>query len=167
MVPGQLETWVLKDSKGQEQNYEKIWSRAFKSPAASLSWNGTLNYLIIGCEDGTIVPIEIDIESPMQYTELREYKVHTKTVVGSYIDSSRNYMFSIGEDEYLRVFDFKTKEVINNNQISKHRLTKLVVHEKSMTAFISTTAGELAVVDIKSVSVFRFSSFFKVSYFSA
>jgi hypothetical protein len=113
--PGSLETWVLKSSKGSEQNYEKIWSRAFKSPAQSLSWNADLNYLIIGCDDGTIVPIEIDVESPMQYTELREYKIHKSKVVDTWIDAERNFMYSIGEDKYLRVFDFKTKEVINNN----------------------------------------------------
>jgi hypothetical protein len=81
----------------------------------SLSWNEELNYLIIGCDDGTIVPIEIDIESPMQYTELREYKIHKGKVVDTYINAKRNFMYSIGEDKYLRVFDFKTKEVINNN----------------------------------------------------
>lgn len=118
-----------------------------------MSWNADLSYLIIGCDDGTIVPIEIDVDSPMQYTELREYKIHSKTVVGSFIDSKRNYMYSVGEDKYLRVFDFKTKEVINNNQISKSRLTNMIVHEESMTAFISTKAGEVAVVDISSVRI--------------
>lgn len=76
----------MKDVKAQEKNFEKIWSRAFKSMAQSLSWNEELNYLIIGCEDGTVVPIEIDIKQPMKYTELREYKIHKDKVVGSFID---------------------------------------------------------------------------------
>ena len=87
----------------------------------------------------------------MQYTELREYKIHSKTVVDTWIDAERNYMYSIGQDKYLRVFDFKTKEVINNNQISKSKLTKMLIHEDSKTAFISTKGGELAIVDISSV----------------
>lgn len=106
---------MLKDTKGQEQSYEKIWTRAFQSAAWNLSWNQELNYLIIGCEDGTIVPIEIDIKNPMTYTELREYKIHKDSVVGSHIDAKKNTMYSIGEDKYLRVFDFKSKEVVNNN----------------------------------------------------
>jgi hypothetical protein len=113
--PGGLETWVLKGKKGGEQNYEKIWCRAFKSPAWSLSWNAEMSYLIVGCDDGTIVPIEIDVESPMQYTELREYKVHKSTVIGTHILTEKNQMYSVGEDKYLRVFDFKSKQVVNNN----------------------------------------------------
>jgi hypothetical protein len=109
--------------------------------------------LIIGCEDGTVVPIEIDIKNPSQYTELREYKIHKGTVVGSFIDAKKNQMYTIGEDKYLRVFDFKTKEVANNNQISKSKLTKMIVHPESKTIFIATKAGQLAVVDYGAVKL--------------
>jgi WD40 repeat protein len=150
--PGSLATWQRKGSKNGDQNFEKIWTRAFKSPAVCLSWCAGLNYLVVGCEDGTLVPIEVKPESPMNYTELREYKLHKDAVSGSYIDVKKNYMYSISEDKYLRVFDFKTKEVIANNQISKGKLTKMIVHQESMAAFISTKAGELAVVDLNTVS---------------
>lgn len=120
--------------------------------AQSLSWNEELNYLIIGCEDGTVVPIEIDIKQPMKYTELREYKIHKDKVVGSFIDGQKNLMYTIGEDKYLRVFDFKTKEVVNNNQISKSKLTKMIVHTQSKTMFIATKGGEVAIVDYAIVS---------------
>lgn len=149
---GSLETWVVKDQKSSEKTFEKIWSRPFKSPAQSLSWNADLNYLIIGCEDGLVVPIEIDIKQPMQYTELREYKIHKGKVTGSFIDAQKNLMYTIGEDKYLRVFDFKTKEIINNNQISKSKLNKMIVHTKSKTMFIATKGGEIAIVDYAIVS---------------
>jgi hypothetical protein len=113
--PGSLETWVLKSSKGSEQNYEKIWTRSFASAAWNLSWCPVLNYLTIGCEDGSIVPIKVSVDDPMTYDELKVYKVHKDTVVGSYIDGDKNMMYSIGEDKYLRVFDFKTKEITTNN----------------------------------------------------
>jgi hypothetical protein len=116
-----------------------------------MSWNAGLNYLVVGCEDGTLVPIEVKVENPMEYTELRDYKIHKDSISGSYIDVKKNYMYSISEDKYLRVFDFKTKETIANNQISKGKLTKMIIHEDSKTAFIATKAGELAVVDLNTV----------------
>lgn len=116
-----------------------------------MSWNAGLNYLVVGCEDGTLVPIEVKVENPMEYTELRDYKIHKDQITGSFIDVKKNYMYSISEDKYLRVFDFKTKDTIANNQISKGKLTKMIIHEDSKTAFIATKAGELAVVDLNTV----------------
>jgi hypothetical protein len=113
-----------------------------------------MKYLIVGCEDGSLVPIEVKVDKPMEYTELRDYKIHKDAVTGSYINNKKNLMFSISEDKYLKVFDFKSKETIANNQISKGKLTKMIVHEESQTAFITTKLGELAVVDIGSV-IFR------------
>jgi hypothetical protein len=63
-------------------------------------------------------------------------------------------MYTISEDKYLRVFDFKTKEIINNNQISKSKLNKMIVHEQSKTMFIATKGGEVAIVDYAIVSGF-------------
>jgi len=88
----------------------------------------------------------------MRYTELRDYKIHKGAVVDSYINAEKNFMYSIGEDKYLRLFNFKTKQVINNNQLSKSKLTKMIVHEESQTAFVTTKGGELILVDISNVS---------------
>lgn len=73
-----------------------------------------MNYLVIGLDDGTIVPIEIDLDNPTKYTELRDYKIHKGRVTGIFIDPDREFMFSVGEDKYLRVFDFKSKIVTSS-----------------------------------------------------
>lgn len=75
-----------------------------------------MNYLVIGLEDGSVVPIEIDSSNPIKYTELRDYKVHKGKIIGLYIDPDRELCFTAGEDKYLRVFDFKSKQVINSKQ---------------------------------------------------
>lgn len=113
---GNLETWVQKSIGDGEFNFEKLWVREFKSQAHSIHWCPEMNYLVIGLEDGSVVPIEIDSSNPIKYTELRDYKVHKGKIIGLYIDPDRELCFTAGEDKYLRVFDFKSKQVINSKQ---------------------------------------------------
>lgn len=113
---GNLETWIQKPIGDGEFNFEKLWVREFKTHAQSIHWSPGMSYLIIGLDDGSIVPIEIDSSNPVKYTELRDYKVHKSKINGIYIDSDRELSFSIGDDKYLRVFDFKTKNVINSKK---------------------------------------------------
>lgn len=102
-----------------------------------------------------VVPIEINVKTPDEYTELRECKVHKKKVVATYLDAKLNQMYSISEDKCLKVMDFKSKEVVNSVQISKYKPTKWIVHEESKTFFVSTKGGEIILVDFGSVSFFE------------
>ena len=116
---GSLETWVRKDeSSSQEWNFEKLWVRSFPAHANCLYWCEDKNYLLVGLDNGFIVPIEINVDEPTTYTELRDYKIHTSRVTGIYLDSERDLMFSVGEDKNLRVFDFQKKAVTS----SKHTI---------------------------------------------
>lgn len=113
---GFLETWIQKSVGDGEFNFEKLWVREFKHQAHSIHWNPEMGYLVIGLEDGSIVPIDVDSSNPVKYTELRDYKVHKGRVNGIFIDADREFCFSIGDDKYLRVFDFKSKNVINSKK---------------------------------------------------
>lgn len=111
LTTGSLESWIYKGGDSGEVNFEKLWNRSFNKEAFTMYWCESMSYLAIGLDDGTIVPIEIDIDNPTKYTELRDYKIHKGRVNGIFIDPEREFMFSVGDDKYLRVFDFKSKIV--------------------------------------------------------
>ena len=118
---GSLETYIQKQNTDGEFHFEKLWCRSFKKEASMIFWSEPMDYLVVGLEDGTVIPIEIDLENPMKYTELKDYKIHKGRVTGAFIDAERELMFTVGDDKFLKVFDFKTKTVLS----SKCNLSKL------------------------------------------
>ena len=114
LTRGSLETWVQKQTGDGEFQFEKLWSRSFKKEASMIFWSEPMGYLIVGLEDGSVIPIDIDVDSPMKYTELRDYKIHKGRVNGAFIDEKRELMFTVGDDKFLKVFDFKTKVVLSS-----------------------------------------------------
>lgn len=96
--------------------YGKLWHTAFKSQAICLHWCPEKSYLVVGCDNGEIIPIEIKLDQPDEFTELKKYKVHKTRVMAMWLDSERNLLFSVSEDKYLHSFDFKQKQVVTSKK---------------------------------------------------
>lgn len=112
MSLGCLECWGQKSSGAEEFTYEQIWVRSFKSQAICLYFNKAHNMLLVGCDNGDIVPITVDPSKPEEYTELKEYRVHKARIMGIWMDSDNKKVYSIGEDNRLVCYDMKTKLVV-------------------------------------------------------
>ena len=111
---GSVECWQLKKKKGSDASvYAKLWSVSFKSQAICLHFCAKAKILAVGCDDGTIVPIDLNPKKPSNFNEQRPYQIHKGRVMGIWIDYKSKLMYSIGEDKNLYTFNLKTKNVIN------------------------------------------------------
>lgn len=114
---GALECWQLKEDKENGGfKYTKVWATAFKSQAICLHWCPEKSYLMVGCDNGEIIPIEVDIDDIEEWTELKKYKIHKARVMDMWLDADKNHLYSVSEDKYLHCFDFKTKEIITSKK---------------------------------------------------
>jgi len=68
--------------------------------------------ILAGCDNGEIIPIQINTEDVDEFMELKEYRVHKARVMGIWMDKEARKIFSIGEDKKLCCFDFKTKTLV-------------------------------------------------------
>lgn len=107
---------MKEDKENGGMRYGKLWHTAFKSQAICLHWCPEKSYLVVGCDNGEIIPIEIKLDQPDEFTELKKYKVHKTRVMAMWLDSERNLLFSVSEDKYLHSFDFKQKQVVTSKK---------------------------------------------------
>lgn len=105
-----------------------------------------------GCDNGTLVILRFDIQSPMKYRDISEEKVHSKRVMGIWSDAKRKLVFSIGEDGMLKVFDITANAVTKEVDVSGSKLTCMVVSEKTGLAFIADKSGTVNIYDLSEVS---------------
>ena len=113
MSIGALECWAQKSSGAEEFTYQQIWVRAFKSQAICLHYCKEHSLLLVGCDNGDVVPIQINTEDPEEYTELKEYRIHKARVMSIWMDPETKYIYSVGEDKKLVAFNFKSKSIIS------------------------------------------------------
>ena len=123
MSIGSLECWQLQtktvtNEEGEEKeeaSYQKLWVRAFKNQAICLTYSIEKKMIIAGTDNGEIVPVMVDIESPEEYEELKEYRIHKARVMDVWFDPETSLCFSIGEDKQLITFNFKSKMIVSSN----------------------------------------------------
>lgn len=112
---GDVESWSKKKSEDDSvTNYQRLWIHHEKEQAQCLSWDDDLSYLFIGYSGGTIAVLAINLKMPLKYREVLKEKIHKDKVMGLHFDSSKGWIFSIGEDKYLRVYDVKNKTPVSS-----------------------------------------------------
>lgn len=107
---GVLEVWAQKKG-GDDSNYKRLWCKNFASQAICLHYNQQLNILAAGCDDGTLVVLDYDVNSPMEVEVVSEDKAHLKRIMSIWSHSKRKLIYTIGEDGMMKVFDLKAKNV--------------------------------------------------------
>lgn len=117
MSVGALECWSKNASNSEEFTYQQVWVRAFKSQAICLHFCKSHNLLLIGCDNGDIVPIVVDPKNPEEYTEIKEYRLHSERVMAIWMDGDEKKIYSVGEDKKIVCFDFKTKSISSGKRI--------------------------------------------------
>lgn len=116
---GALECWAQKANGAEEFTYQQIWVRSFNSQAICLHFCKEHNLLLVGCDNGDLIPIKVDLNNPDEYTELKEYKLHNARIMAIWMDHETKYIYSVGEDKKLVCFDFKSKSIITGKHFSQ------------------------------------------------
>jgi hypothetical protein len=111
---GALECYKRLEAKSEfdKYNFEFKWARTFKSQAICMHFCLDQKLIFAGCDNGEIIPIQINTEDVDEFMELKEYRVHKARVMGIWMDKDARKIFSIGEDKKLCCFDFKTKSLV-------------------------------------------------------
>ena len=73
--------------------------------------------------------------------------------MGVAYDNITNYLYSIGEDKYLKVTRLNTKDIIANYQIGTHPLTNLHFDVYYKRLFITNKHGQIFIYDASSVII--------------
>lgn len=113
MSIGALECWALKTSDEEGASYERLWIRSFKSQAICLHFCKEHNLLLVGCDNGDIIPIEVNPKNPEEFSDLKEYKLHKARVMSIWMDHENKCIYSVGEDKKLICFNLKNKNIIS------------------------------------------------------
>lgn len=151
---GVLEAWIQNKKGAEEYSYERLWHKNFKSQAICIHWNQEMGMIATGCDNGSLVLLSFNPSSPLKYKEIYNEKVHGARVMGIFLDKTRNLIFSIGEDKYLRCTDLKLKETLSSCKISDSKLTCLKVDPDNLVGFITDRKGCIHVIDLLNVSFF-------------
>lgn len=150
---GVLEAWVQSKKGAEEYSYERLWHKNFKSQAICIEWNEEMNVVAAGCDNGTLVLLSFNPQSPLKYKEILNQKVNSSRIMGLYLDATRNQVFTIGEDKYLRCTDLKSKETISSCKVSDSKLTCFKVDPLNQVGFISDRKGNIHVYDLLNVPI--------------
>lgn len=149
---GVLEVWAQKKG-GDDSNYKRLWCKNFASQAICLHYNQQLNILAAGCDDGTLVVLDYDVNSPMEVEVISEDKAHLKRIMSIWSHSKRKLIYTIGEDGMMKVFDLKAKNVTQEVTVSANKLTYMVCDPNTGFAFIADKAGMIKLYDLNVVSL--------------
>jgi WD40 repeat protein len=145
---GVLEAWVQSKKGVEEYTYERLWCKNFKSQAICIHYNPKLKIVCAGCDNGNLVILRFDIQSPLNYRDIAEEKVHTKRVMGIWSDTKRKLVFSVGEDGFLKVFDITANAVTKEVEVSGAKLTCMITEPKTGLTFIGDKNGTVNVYDL-------------------
>jgi len=111
--------------------------------------------LAAGCDDGTLVVLDYDVNSPMEVEIISEDKAHLKRIMSIWSHSKRKLIYTIGEDGMMKVFDLKAKNVTQEVTVSANKLTYMVCDPTTGFAFIADKAGMIKLYDLNVVSLIR------------
>jgi hypothetical protein len=130
MSIGALECWSKNAGNAEEFTYQQVWVKAFKSQAICLHFCKAQNLLLVGCDNGDIVPIQVDPKKPDEYTEIKEYRLHSERVMAIWMDGEERKIYSVGEDKKVVCFDFKTKSIVSGKNLLSNVLIFVRVQEQ-------------------------------------
>lgn len=148
---GVLEAWIQNKKGAEEYNYQRLWHKNFKSQAICIKWDEELNIVAAGCDNGTLVLLSFNPSSPLKYREVLNQKIHQARIMGLYIDSKRNLVFTIGEDKYLRCTDIKFKDISSNCKVSDSKLTCFEADPENNIGYITDRKGNIFIYDLANV----------------
>ena len=91
--------------------YVKEWEIPLKNQIISLTYSKEMKMIAAGMDGGAILVLNFDVERCDVYKEWFYQHVHTGRVMDLWLDPNKGYLFSIGEDKYLRVYDIEKKSL--------------------------------------------------------
>lgn len=109
--------------------------------------------LAAGCDDGTLVVLDYDVNSPLEVETISEDKAHLKRIMSIWSHTKRKLIYTIGEDGMMKVFDLKAKSVTQEVTVSANKLTYMVCDESSGFGFIADKAGMIKLYDLNVVKI--------------
>jgi len=69
-----------------------------------MTFDPTSNITAVGLDDGTVVVIRIlENMNYIKYEDMMEKKLHQVRVMGIAYDNIQGYLYTIGEDKYLKI----------------------------------------------------------------
>jgi len=104
-----VEAWLQSKQGLEEYTFDRLWHKNFNGQGNCIYWDDTLNLIATGCDNGLITILKIDPKSPGKYKEFFMEKVHKACVTGLYIDSTKELLYSIGEDKQLIITSLKSR----------------------------------------------------------
>lgn len=82
---------------------------------------------------------------------LSSEKSHLKRIMSIWSHSKRKFLYTIGEDGMLKVYDLKAKAVTQEVTVSANKLTYMLCDPSTGFGFISDKAGMIKLYDMNSV----------------
>jgi hypothetical protein len=114
---GALECYVRIPPKSEFDRFlfDIKWVRGFTSQAICLHYNPENNLVLVGCDNGELIPIQLNPDDVTDYTELKAFRLHKSRIMAIWMDSETKKIYTIGEDKRLCCLDFKTKTLACGN----------------------------------------------------
>ncbi len=94
------------------------------------------------------------VDSELDYSKFDEVvtnKLHSARVMGIYIDSISEFIYSVGEDKKFKVYDLRKNELTADVACGNQLLTAIVPDKENKRVFISNRNGQVFLYDIGSV----------------
>ena len=121
---GDVEAWMMADND-KIDDLEYMWTRKLKTKARCMDWCEELQMLAVGCESGFVSVLKLDEEDEEGDNVVPYFSrlVHDKKakevtgmikkndVVGVYLDPTKNLLYSVAEDKFLKTVDLGSLEI--------------------------------------------------------
>jgi len=139
----------LQTGKLEDVKFEKLWTKTFQTQVIVLHWDQATCNLLVGKDDGTVTILKVSSElNYIKYDEVSTLKLHAQRVMGVYLDSISEYIYTIGEDKKLMIHDMNKNTKVEEITVGSAMLTVLLADKENKRLFISNRNGQVFIYDI-------------------
>jgi len=141
----------LQTGKLEDVKFEKLWTKTFQTQVIVLYWDQATCHLLVGKDDGSVTILKVSSElNYIKYDEVMTLKQHSARVMGVFLESISEHIYSIGEDKRLKIHDLRKNALVEEISVGSSALTVLLPDKENKRLFISNRNGQVFIYDVSS-----------------
>ncbi len=153
-VLGQIAIFNIIKSYQDIYHFEVLYAKPTYSECTSLNFYKDKNCLCLGMNDGSINLYKIFInenteESQGQFLiEAGNFQAHKVKIIGTIINFNQGYIYTIANENYIKIFDLNYKTLLKEFLISIKSISSMIYDEKLGRVILGDEGGNVYIIDL-------------------
>ena len=153
-VLGQIAIFNIIKSYQDNYHFEVLYAKPTYSECTSINFYKDKNCLCLGMNDGTINLYKIFInenteESQGQFLiEAGNFQAHNVKIIGTIINFNQGYIYTIANENYIKIFDLNYKTLLKEYLISIKKISSMFYDENLGRVILGDEGGNVYIIDL-------------------